>query len=471
MGIGIIALSLWLLFGIKFSINQIEFVPVIIGYTFMTWGISVVLKKYKNKNMEYALILSILLIILEMFHHIFIIIISCVISCIQLFFLLKGIIEIADDYPQIQFMKQKFKNYFIFFVIINILTIDVSIFHITVHYITIILVVIYAFMTIPMVYRLTKINRFMYDQNEPTIIHNPIKRKKRNKFIAIIIMIICIISFSMINTIIPMINQNQSITNEVILKGESKNIKVEYVAIEYEAYQENLFDLIKDIDILHPQLYIKDELFENIENIDYKIIISNGGAYSQDSLKPVIHNQSNRIVYHGYQNIQLEDIDHNEFDYGFFGNVEINNQTIINLKNQSHQMTMYFYITDHNHNEIEEIVQLYPIVLKEYGYQDQQIKIDHLLTDGKVFFTFPKISIQKSYFPHDKQYNRLIIKYNDNIQFDDTIDYNSLENHYIYIKRELMYQMIPHNDVKMTIELYNNDILVDSQIFTLEELQ
>lgn len=138
------------------------------------------------------------------------------------------------------------------------------------------------------------------------------------------------------------------------------------------------------------------------------------------------------------------------------------------MKDESIENYIIFTITDKNHNQTEEIVKLHSIHIKKFGYKDNNIKIDSVLTDGNVLLCNPNIYIQKTYFPQNIDYNHIIIELNNMYSFGK--DINKYQE-YIDNSNTLMYQILENNDLKITIKLYNNDILIDTQTYQLEELQ
>ena len=105
------------------------------------------------------------------------IIIGCIISFVQLYFLLRGIKYILGKYVEIELYVEKAKRYIYNFGIINILIILMNIFDITHLVIANTLVVILAIQTFGICRQLYKINDYLYRLDEP-IKHHHLKGLK-----------------------------------------------------------------------------------------------------------------------------------------------------------------------------------------------------------------------------------------------------------------------------------------------------
>lgn len=118
MGLGIIAVGLWLLLGIQFYYNQIFLFPTIVSLMIMFVGICNVLKKVKQKDLMIALILMIIEMMMTLCFNQY----HSIILIILLYFLFKGIKELSTHYLKIHRYKKACHIYLLCLIIMELLS-------------------------------------------------------------------------------------------------------------------------------------------------------------------------------------------------------------------------------------------------------------------------------------------------------------------------------------------------------------
>lgn len=463
MGIGLISLGLWLLFGIKIIVNDVNFFPPIVSYVFIIWGIVTVLKKYSNKKLFYSLILSFILMVLELFDSHMILVISCVLSVIHLYLLLYGIVEIINDYQQINFVKKFINIYLGIFVFINIYQIeDISL--------VVFLITVYAVGTGILVYHLYKINQFLYNKNEPVKIMAPIPRKRIYKVGSIVIMIVSIVVFVIGNSIIPLLNQSLLIKEYIAFYGQSENIKIEYLGIDYETYDLHLIGSSYGTGVISPQLYMKKELYKDVKAINFKLNISNIYYQEERNLIPIANNDSKRDIYKGYQNFCLQNKE--KEDIYLFDELDIEENAIHILTDESTQIKVTMTLIDKNNKEKKEDILLKPIQFKEYGYQDKEIQISDMFVHGNTLMSTANIRINDSFFKQDVQYDTFeIVFINGDYKAVYGKYYEDYQKDFEYNSHELQQKIVNDAQFKIVMNFYNKNILVLSKTYVLKEIR
>ena len=106
MGLGIIALGLWLLLGIQFHYNEISLFPEIVAFMVLVYGLCSVLKKTRQKEFIIALVFLGIEIIITIFFKEY----SLWIFIILLYFIFIGIDKISNNYPKIKNYQKQYKK-------------------------------------------------------------------------------------------------------------------------------------------------------------------------------------------------------------------------------------------------------------------------------------------------------------------------------------------------------------------------
>ena len=114
MGIGIIALGLWLLLGISFSINSIELFPDALSMMVIMVGIVIVFRRVKSRELLISLGLWIVSFVMELFQLYFF---NQWIWLLALAFVYIGIDHIAVDYPALKKYRYSYRIYLTVYVI------------------------------------------------------------------------------------------------------------------------------------------------------------------------------------------------------------------------------------------------------------------------------------------------------------------------------------------------------------------
>ena len=114
MGIGIIALGLWLLLGISFSINSIALFPDALSMMIIMVGIVIVFKRVKSRELLISLGLWIVSFVMELFQLYFF---NQWIWLLALAFVYIGIDHIAVDYPALKKYRYSYRIYLTVYVI------------------------------------------------------------------------------------------------------------------------------------------------------------------------------------------------------------------------------------------------------------------------------------------------------------------------------------------------------------------
>ncbi|MEE0965665.1 MAG: hypothetical protein U0L85_01285 [Bacilli bacterium] len=463
MGCGLLALGLWLLFGLKINISDSSLIPPFIAYIIIIWALIVLLKRYNNKNLVYSLVLSIICLIIELLPVMKVsIIIGCIISFLQLYFLLRGIKYILGKYVEIELYVEKSKRYIYNFGIINILIILMNIFDITHLVIANTLVVILAIQTFGICRQLYKINDYLYRLDEPIKVENPIPRKKKYKIIAIIIIFISIMMVMLNESVLPeMIYDYSNKTVHFLMSGENDNIKVENFEVYYFGDYRGYFVQKKG-----PDIYVKEEIGKEVERIVFNISIDDSDmiySINTDSFYTTLSQ------YDGYQLLKFEESDFTDMNIIEFIDRMNNHKAIV--------FTLKYY--DDEENVItEEKIHLNSVVTKEYGYEDSAVEIKNVFIYENRILSSPFIRIKNKYLSqfdntisikakfYNKNYiNTYDIKYSTLDIYDTELDSDIIrEGELIDVKKI-------SDDFKVIILIYKDNQIVDTLEYRLEELQ
>ena len=463
MGIGIIALGLWMLFGFDFTINQIQIFPDIISYVVVLLGIVFSYKKTQQKGFVYALLFPLTNIVL-CFFNIDNTLISIMISLgllVPLYLMLNTIYEIASDYSK----KEKYqKYYFLWLAIQSIMLIFMSFEENAPLMLLNILLWIEVFFAILVIYHLVKINKHISDEYEDISYHLPIYKKKHY----IRMTVLCLVSVFLIILIEK--PYTQSIKEEMVY-FEEKFFKVEHAdylvpPFGYEERKEtSIFYEEASTSYSALKVYIKEELLIDVDYIKYEIAYNDNLIYKLEGQAKVHENRNSGSYYleydafEGYKEVDIEGQD--IYDMKMLKNYSVSSKDevifSIELYNENRDVT---YTSESPVCHVEPTV---------YQYEDELISIKDLQYDMNGIVKLPKVKVKDDgsnfthvniYFPHEAEGdNVLLLMYSDREFENGTFDLD-LRHHFIYDKVDEFKYIL--------IEYHNEGIIVDSRLCELE---
>lgn len=373
MGIGIIALSLFFLLGLKISVNEIALLPYFINLIILGIGLITCLQKNKNRWFILSIILLMLLMFDEFFH--FLDIFSYLALLMMLFCIFKGIEEIAEDYPNLKKYQKRYVMFLIVFVI------DFGLHFIFNHFLfNIFLFIIYFISLVLVEMELIKINHFLEEdyQDIPQVISYTFKQKT----ILGLCTLCCFGLFYMIHD-----DYTASVYHELPLKEE------QYFKIDQDIYKITPFGYHTSKVFSLPftdqnyytnslSLHIRNDYASQIHSIAFTItqnhqeLVSSQQAFNKE-------NPYNEID--GYQSLLLG----NEEDQQLF-DIDLFKQ----MKEAPTYLEIYFY--DKNNKEIyHDQSILTPIVPQVQHIENEKFSFK-VHTDMHSIFGEPQIKVYDS---------------------------------------------------------------------------
>lgn len=451
MGCGLIALGLWLLLGLKVNLNGIELIPPFIAYVIFIWGVITILKRYQNKYLSYSLIISFICLLFEILPKLNILdILSCIASFLQLYFMLYGIKDIAKEYENINIYNKNIKRYLIIFGILNIVIVISKIFNKATTLGGIIVLIIF-FYTISICRHLYKINDYLYSLEEPVKISKPLLRKKQYKIIAIMIMIITMITLLLSQNILSILTDKYSHESYyMVFNGKNESIKVD----DLEIYGHNQYSLPNYgwfINISHSQIYTSKDILKNAKGLIRKIYVENSQDFIYESHATIISKDKDLIKYETATETR-----------------KVTNQVLKDI--QEKNVTLYLSLTflDKDEHVIDtQTIKLNSVPIKEYGYEDDDIIIKDIFTsEYTLMMESSYIRVKPSYYSFHKNTEiEVEVLDGDKSLISFNVDQNSVE------LTGTIYRGKIKSQPKIKINIYEDDKLLDTKEYILEEIQ
>lgn len=377
MGIGIIAVGLWLLLGVQFHYNNISLFPIVVALMIICIGLLIVLNKVKQKY----LIVSFILIGINLVVTLFFSNQSAIILILSLYFLFKGIDEIGYDYPKIKKYRKLYRSYLICYFIMIIFSYWIEQLLIIENILLIVSVILLVFIE----YHLIKINRFLEDEflnlNVESIWHS-------QKSFVILLILSCLSVAGLIYIKDDYVKTIQQEVNEEevrYFKVDTNDYKVPPFGLDSHK-NTTLFEQREVTRYSAVQVFIKDQLLENMDKVRYKII------------------QDDQIIlesYDKFQKIEYEDKESCPF-IGYTGGYinsdiynDINklNDSIVEKSNLVFQIQLYNQKGDCYYDQKSDIQSVKPSVMY---YEDQDISIENFCYDMNTIIGLPKVYIKNN---------------------------------------------------------------------------
>lgn len=408
MGLGIIALGLWLLLGIQFHYNEISLFPEIVAFMVLVYGLCSVLKKTRQKEFIIALVFLGIEIIITIFFKEY----SLWIFIILLYFIFIGIDKISNNYPKIKNYQKQYKTYLICLLCLQILT---NLYTMTLenNFIIIIsILLIFSFIIFCMLeYHIIKINHFIEDE----FIDLEIVSLNTHKNLFIILILTCISIGVLIYVKNDFIHQIQLEVNEK---------EVHYFKVDQDDYKIAPFGYktkrrttIQGQEIYMEssgiEIYIKNELLTDSLKVKYTI------TYGDD------------IILQNYNNFQEKEYADESFFYGHAPFIGYTGGTIASdfyqdagiLKNYistDNTKTMLLTIELYDKNEhcyYRDSCDIEPVEPTTYYYEDEDISIKNFQYDMNALVSFPEIDIKT----RNQNIGFICIYYHDSYYEDDPL--------------------------------------------------
>lgn len=454
MGIGIIALGIWLLLGISFTMNDIELFPNVLSIMIIIVGLVIVLRKVKSRELMIALSLWVAGFILELFQWYFfkewIFIIALASTWI-------GLDHIAADYPRIKKYRLSYRLYLVVYIMMMLLS-ELILKTQETSFLSIItfLLILLTILLIILIYHMIKINHFLeedYIQVNVQTLSYSFKKK----------CILIILSLASILTIIYMKDgfltqiQQEVVAEEMyFLKVDQQDFKVLPFGY-YENKKSTLSSKRERCAYTPIEIYIRQDLLDNLETIQYQImdedqvIVSNRGQFQM-----IEYNEGETTPFEDYVGGYIVDDRYEEI------------KTIVEEKKP---LNFVLNLYDHDgkcYYENQSVIK--EAKARTYQYEDDMIKITGLRYDMNAMLGEPKISFKDIpdeicyitlYTINDEQKENMIFLY------DNIIDETTYE---ISMNSRFVHQPLTHLS-KLKIEYRDEDYqIIDSYICELEEI-
>lgn len=460
MGIGIIALGLWMLYGLDFRINEIQIFPPIISYVIILIGLLVSYKKTREQGFKYALVFPLVNIIL-CFFDIDGVIISIFIDIAllyPLYLMFKNIYDIAFDYPR----KEKYKrSYYIWLIVQVIMLVLMSLGeYVPVMILTCLLwiEILYAMFVI---YHLIKMNKLISDEYDDMSYHLPVYKKKHY----IIMLLLSVLSVS---SIILLEKPYLATTKEEIVHVENKFFKVnheDFIIPPFGYTKETETSLLSSgwvRSFFGMQFYLKDELLDNLDYAKYEIMYNDMVIAHGEGKTSLYENRQQSpyyVEYDIYKNYKEITIDGEEsFNADFLEKYD---------SNDSFKIYLDLYDEDRNpiYSSESDVV---PVTPTTYRYKDEWISIENLQYDSNGLVSRPKVRITDPenklthvniYYPHDGEGQNVLLYIYNGWDGDGKFKLDTIR-HFIYDQVDEFKYIL--------IEYCNGETIVDSRLCELE---
>ena len=460
MGIGIIALGLWLLYGLDFRINEIQFIPPIISYIIVLIGIIISYKKTKKQGFKYALAFPLVNLVLCFFdiQNLYLSIFMAIALLYPLYIMFNTIYDIALEYPK----DKKFKRtYYIWLVTQAIMLVLMLLGDNAPMMILYSLLAIELLYVVFVVYHLVKINKLISDEYEDISYHLPIYKKKHY-------VIMFILSALSICLLVLIEKPYLETTKEEVVLTENKYFKVDHEDFKIPPFgytKETTTSLLSSgwaREFFGLKLYLKEELIENVHFAKYEIMYNNTVVCQIQGDTSLYENRNGDFyyveydIYDDYKEIVIDGKE--DFKVDFLEAYSVNDSFKIYLElYDKNGECVYFNSSD-----------VVPVNPTTYRYKDEWISIENLQYDFNGLVSRPKVRINDPegklthviiYYPHEGNGENVLLYLYNGWNQDGSFDLDTVR-HFIYDKvEEFKY---------IYIEYRNGETIVDSRLCELE---
>lgn len=451
MGIGIIALGLWLLLGISFSINSIALFPDALSMMIIMVGIVIVFRRVKSRELLISLGLWIISFIMEIFQlHFF----YQWIWLLALAFVYIGIDHIAVDYPALKKYRYGYRIYLTVYVMILLLgelilkTNEASFMLIAAFF-----MIVLEILLIIVLYHMVKINHFL-EEDYIQIHVQSLSYSFHQKAIIIVLSLASLLGIIyMKDGFLKQIQQEVLYEESCYLKVNEEDYKI--LPFGYRKEQQSTLFLGRESVSYTPiEIYIRQDLFKDLSQVEYQIlnydqvIVSSSGPF-----QTVEYEEGETTPFTGYVGVYVQDDRYSEIqniqDYTDAFNF------VLKLYNQNgecyyQQMSTLEQVTSH-----------------VYRYEDENICMENLKYDMNVITNPPQITLKQN---QDQITNILFYTVNENNEENLILKYDNFlgQDHYkLNISQRFIHQPLDHLS-KLKIEYRDENYqVIDSCICEL----
>lgn len=454
MGIGIIALGLWLLLGISFSINSIELFPDALSMMVIMMGIVIVFRRVKSRELLISLGLWIVSFVMELFQLYFF---NQWIWLLALAFVYIGIDHIAVDYPALKKYRYSYRIYLTVYVMILLLgelilkTNEASFMLIAAFF-----MIVLEILLIMVLYHMIKINHFL-EEDYIQIHVQSLSYSFHQKAIIIVLSLASLLGIVyMKDGFLKQIQQEVLYEESCYLKVNEEDYKI--LPFGYQKEQQSTLFLEEELVSYTPiEIYIRQDLFKDLSQVEYqilnydKVIVSSSGPF-----QTVEYEEGETTPFTGYVGVYVQDDRYSE---------------IQNI--QDYTKSFNFVLKLYNQNGecyYQQMSTLEQVSSHVYRYEDENICMENLKYDMNVITNPPQIILKQNqnqitnilfYTVNEKNEENLILIY------DNFLD----QDHYkLNISQRFIHQPLNHLS-KLKIEYRDeNNQVIDSYICELEEV-
>lgn len=454
MGIGIIALGLWLLLGISFSINSIELFPDALSMMIIMAGIVIVLRKIKSRELLISLGLWIISFIMEIFQlHFF----YQWIWLLALAFVYIGIDHIAVEYPALKKYQYGYRLYLVVYTMILLLgelilkTNEASFMLIAAFF-----MIVLEILLIIVLYHMVKINHFL-EEDYIQIHVQSLSYSFHQKAIIIVLSVISLLGIVyMKDGFLKQIQQEVLYEESYYLKVNAEDYKI--LPFGYRKEQQSTLFLEEELITYTPiEIYIRQDLFKDLSQVEYQILSHNKAVISSSGpFQTVEYEEGGTTPFTGYVGVYVQDDRYSE---------------IQNI--QDYTKSLDFVLKLYNQNGecyYQQMSTLEQVSSHVYRYEDENICMENLKYDMNVITNPPQIILKQNqnqitnilfYTVNEKNEENLILIY------DNFLD----QDHYkLNISQRFIHQPLNHLS-KLKIEYRDENYqVIDSYICELEEV-
>lgn len=455
MGIGIIALALWLIFGLDLRINEIMLFPPIVSYILLLIGFLIIYKKTMYKGFVISMILPVMNIMMCLLGNTGNIAIG-IIEIILLYIMFDSIYKISLDYPKVN----TYQRFYRLFLIVQLIMLIIALINEQVLLsIGTYKLIISEILLVIVIYHLIKINQFLEEDYEGLDFHILSYTKKHYIIMSLLVILSigCIIALE--EDYVKTVNKEMVHVTGKFFKLDKEDYKIP--PFGYDSHKTTGLIINDKISYSGIKLFIKDDLLKNGESIKYSLLCNDNPILTVSGTYKIHEwvDQYDRFGYdpfEGYTYVEVE----NESVYSMSVLKRCDNDSLFTF-----QIELYDKSGDVCYKDNTLIENVDPIT---YEYEDNLIKINNLQYDMNGIVKLPEIEFKIEnpdithimiYYKHkgsDK--NPLLFMYLDE---DDTNDFQlSSRNHLVADEvKEFKY---------LQIDYHNRETIVESRICELE---
>lgn len=374
MGCGILAFTIFV-YSFTYFHTETILVPRFIIYALFICALLSILRRYKTKTLIMTFILSVMSLLMYFINSssFIVIFIAQFLYYLQIIFVMLSVVELSRGYDDYQIIKKKVKRY-----IINTTLLYVFIFYLlltnqtTTNFLPKLLVYTMIIQSFGLSIRITLLNNYLYNLDEPIKINDINPRTKSKKIIALGILVLSLGTLCVYNDNIPLlVYKKENIQFDCfVYSGRSENIIVDSFRYYVRNNSQYYGDYYRDNQD-SPVFYIKEELFKKTHIIEANI-------YSE-----AIKNCRIDILVKKGKPIEYI------YDNGYVGIIEYNLISPLIIPDELEDcIQIDIRLKDQDDNIIHtESLSLTRQEYKEYGYSDEVIEISNIYaTDENIVY-------------------------------------------------------------------------------------